>query len=483
MLNLRPVGTIVGLAIAALGVAMLLPMLADLQSGSPHWRVFLQSALATTTCGGLIALTSQSRASPGLSPRQSLVLAASGLTVLPLFAALPFVLGATRMGLLDAYFEASSGITTTGATLLTGLGDLPVGLQLWRGILCWSGGLGFVLLALVFQPQLRSGGLSFFRAATTVDVTGHLLPRVVTTARQLTLLYLIATLFCAVSFLALGMTPLDAAVGAMATLSTSGVTTSDAGFTPLSSGLHLVAIVFMLVASLPFVRLAQALNRSPEALWRDLQVRAYLLWLLLALVLVLAYRLATIGPGEGAPLVTALFNLVSVFSGTGFRSGDFVLWGPFVVVVALVLGVIGGCTGSTSSGLGLFRVLMLRGVIRAQIARIQSPHRITPVRYDDRAVSDDVIDQVLVYVGGYFAALIGFSILLAMTGVGTGDAVMMVWAALGNIGGFFGAGLAPGAVLGNLTPLARLVLILAMVTGRLGLAALFVLASRRFWQV
>ena len=482
MLNLRPVGTIVGLAIAALGVAMLLPMLVDLQSGSPQWRVFLQSALATMTCGGLIALTSQSRAAPGLTPRQSLVLAASGFAVVPLFAAMPFVLGATRLSLLDAYFEASSGITTTGATLLTGLGDLPPGLQLWRGILCWSGGLGFVLLALVFQPQLRSGGLSFFRAAT-VDMAGHLLPRVVTTARQIALMYLVATLLCALCYLALGMAPVAAAVAAMATLSTSGITTTDQSFTPLSPGLHLVAVTFMLVASLPYVRLAQALNRSPGALWRDPQVRAYLIWLVLALGLVLAYRLATIGPAEGASLVTALFNLVSVFSGTGFRSGDFWAWGPFVLMLALVLGVVGGCTGSTSSGLGLFRVLMLRGVIRAQFARIQSPHRVTPVRYDDRAVSDDVIDQVLVYVGGYFAALIGFSILLAMTGVGAGDAVVMVWASLSNIGGFFGAGLAPGADPGDLTPLAKLVLILAMVTGRLGLAALFVLASRRFWQV
>lgn len=482
MLNLRPVGTIVGLAIAALGVAMLLPMLVDLQSDSQHWRVFLQSALATVTCGGLIALTSQSRAMPGLSPRQSLVLAAAGLTVVPVFAALPFVLGAPRMGLLDAYFEASSGITTTGATLMTGLGDLPPGLQLWRGILCWSGGLGFVLLALVFQPQLRSGGLSFFRAAT-VDGTGHLQPRVVTTARQVALMYLVATLLCAVSYLALGMAPVDAAVGAMATLSTSGITTSDQSFTPQPVGLHLVAVLFMLVASLPYVRLAQALNRSPGALWRDPQVRAWLIWLLLALVLVLAYRLATIGPGEGASVVTALFNLVSVFSGTGFRSGDFVQWGPFVLMVALVLGVVGGCTGSTSSGLGLFRVLMLRGVMRAQFARIQSPHRVTPVRYEGRAVSDDVIDQVLVYVGSYFAALIGFSILLAMTGVAAADAVVMVWASLGNIGGFFGAGLAPGAVMADLTPLAKLVLILAMVTGRLGLAAVCILASRRFWQV
>ena len=482
MLNLRPVGTIVGLAIAALGVAMLLPMLVDLQSGSPQWRVFLQSALGTVTCGGLIALTSQSRAAAGLTPRQSLVLAASGFAVVPLFAAMPFVLGATRLSLLDAYFEASSGITTTGATLLTGLGDLPPGLQMWRGILCWSGGLGFVLLALVFQPQLRSGGLSFFRAAT-VDMAGHLLPRVVTTARQLALMYLVATLLCALCYLALGMAPVAAAVAAMATLSTSGITTTDQSFTPLSPGLHLVAVLFMLVASLPYVRLAQALNRSPGALWRDSQVRAYLIWLVLALGLVLAYRLATIGPAEGASLVTALFNLVSVFSGTGFRSGDFWQWGPFVLMVALVLGVVGGCTGSTSSGLGLFRVLMLRGVIRAQFARIQSPHRVTPVRYEGRAVSDDVIDQVLVYVGGYFAALIGFSILLAMTGVGVGDAVVMIWASLSNIGGFFGAGLAPGAVSGDLTPLAKLVLILAMVTGRLGLAALFVLASRRFWQV
>jgi len=481
MIDLRPVGYVVGITIAALGAAMLVPMLADLQAGSSSWRAFLQSALATLTCGGLIALSCQGGSAPGVSPRLALVLAAAVFGLVPLFGALPFVLGAPRMGLLDAYFDAVSGITTTGSTQLTALETLPAGIQLWRGMLGWFGGLAFVALALIFQPQMRVGGMSFFRAVTR-DGSGRILPRVVTSARQLALLYGVLTALCALTYLGLGMVPLDAAVHAMATLSGSGVSTSDQNFGGLSPALHLAAVLFMLLASLPYVRLAQALNRHPGALTRDPQVRAYLLWVLLALVLVLAYRLATIGPDGRAPLVLALFNVVSAFSGTGFRSGDFASWGPFVLMVVVVVGILGGCTGSTSSGLGMFRVLMLRSVIRAQVARIQLPHRVAPVRYDDRAVDDEVIDQVLLYVGGYFAALIGLSILLSMTGIPSARAVLMVWSSLGNIGGFFGPGLAPGAAMADLTPAAKLLLILAMVVGRLGLTGVLMLLSRRFWR-
>ncbi len=478
MLDLRFVGYLFGLIVAALGVAMVLPLLAEIRSGSGNWQGFVQSGLATVTCGGLVALSCQGgRAS--LGPRPSLLLTLMVFTLLPVFGALPFIVGAPRLGLLDAWFEAVSGLTTTGATLLTGLDHLPAGVLLWRGMLGWFGGLAFILLALMLLAQLRGGAMTTLRAAT-FDGAGRILPRVMQAARDLVLFYLVLTLICALVYLALGMGPLAAAVAAMATLSTSGISTTDASFTGQSAALHLAAVLFMLLASAPYLRMVQALKRAPGPLARDPQVRAYLLWLVLALGLVLAYRLSS-APDGRASIVTALFNLVSVFSGTGFRSGDFAGWGPFVVVVALVLGIIGGCTGSTSSGLGLSRVLVLRGVIRAQVARVQMPHRVTQVRYDGRSVDGEVVDQVLLYIGGYFAALIGLSILLAMTGIGAGDAVLMVWASLSNIGGFFGAGLAPGAMMGGLGVAGKLVLILAMVVGRLGLMAVLVLASRRFW--
>lgn len=478
MLDLRCVGYLFGLIVAALGVAMVLPLLADIRSGSGNWQGFVQSGLATVTCGGLVALSCQGSRGV-LGPRPSLVLTLMVFTLLPVFGALPFIVGAPRLGLLDAWFEAVSGLTTTGATRLTGLDHLPAGVLLWRGMLGWFGGLGFITMALILLPQLRVGGLSSFRAAT-FDGSGGILPRVMAATRELVLFYLVLTLICALVYLALGMVPVDAAIHAMATVSTSGMSSSDQSFTGQSTALHLAAVLFMLLASAPYLRMMQALKHTPGPLARDPQLRAYLLWLLLALGLVLAYRLSS-APDGRTPLVTALFNLVSVFSGTGFRSGDFAGWGPFVVVVALVLGIIGGCTGSTSSGLGLFRVLVLRGVIRAQIARVQMPHRVTLVRYDGRSVSDGVIDQVLLYIGGTFAALIGLSILLAMTGIGAGQAVLMVWACLFNIGGFFGAGLAPGAVAAELGEAGKLVLIAAMVIGRLGLIGVLVLASRRFW--
>ena len=209
MLDIRPVGYVVGLLVAVLGLAMIIPILVDLAEGRGQWWVFVESALITTLGGGMIALASANGVREGLTIQQTFMLTTGVWLMLPLFGALPFVLGATDASVTDAMFEAMSGLTTTGATVLTGLEDLPKGLLIWRGILQWLGGIGIVVVAMVFLPELRVGGMQIFKSES-FDTFGKILPRAGQIATQISVIYLWLTLACMLSYLALGMSTFDA---------------------------------------------------------------------------------------------------------------------------------------------------------------------------------------------------------------------------------------------------------------------------------
>jgi len=192
MIDLRPIAYVIGLLLAALGLAMLGPLVADLRAGNGHWPAFLQSAIITLMTGGLMALASSTGVDRRMSVRQTFLLTTGVWIVLPAFGALPFMLGATDLRLVDAYFEAMSGMTTTGSTVLKGLDDLPQGILLWRGVLQWLGGLGIVIVAMLFLPVMRVGGMQFFQSEG-FDTLGKIMPRALDIAQGLLNIYLVLT--------------------------------------------------------------------------------------------------------------------------------------------------------------------------------------------------------------------------------------------------------------------------------------------------
>ncbi len=206
MFDIRPVGYVIGLLLAILGATMFLPFLVDLAEGRGHWPVFLQSGLITVLAGGLISLACANGVKQGLSIQQTFLLTTGVWLALPVFGALPFVFGATEARFVDAFFEAMSGLTTTGSTVFTGLDTLPKGLLLWRGLMQWLGGIGIIVVAMVFLPELRVGGMQIFRAEA-FDTMGKILPRATQIASQISVIYVSLTLVCALTYIAFGMTP------------------------------------------------------------------------------------------------------------------------------------------------------------------------------------------------------------------------------------------------------------------------------------
>ncbi|TNF62952.1 MAG: TrkH family potassium uptake protein [Rhodobacteraceae bacterium] len=481
MIDLRPVGYVIGLLVTGLGIAMMAPMLVDLAEGKGHWTVFAESAVLTILIGGLTALACANGVKEGLTIQQTFLLTTSVWVALPVFGALPFMLGATELRLVDAYFEAMSGLTTTGSTVIVGLDTLPRGILLWRGILQWLGGIGIIVVAMVFLPELRVGGMQIFRSEA-FETMGKILPRATQIASSISSIYLTLTLICVMAYLMTGMSMFDATVHAMTTLSTGGFSNYDASFGTFQGPAEYVASVFMILAALPFVRYVQLVNGQAKPLWRDSQIRAFLLTICV-LVAVMAATLLHIFPHHPEQAVReALFNITSIITGTGYASVDYMTWGPFLISLFFFIGLIGGCAGSTSCSIKIFRYQLLFASIRTQIARVRSPNGVFVTRFEGRPVGEDVLNSVMTFFMFFILSLGILSVALAMTGLDFITSVSGAATALANVGPGLGDQIGPAGNFAGLNDTAKWLLSIAMLVGRLEIMVVFALFTVRFWR-
>ncbi len=476
MIDLRPIGHIVGIMIAVLGVLMLIPAVVDGMGGSGDGRVFLTCATVTFGIGGLVTLATRNSTGQALSVRQAFLLTIAIWTMVPLFGALPFLLGVTQSRFIDAYFEAVSGITTTGSTVLVGLDRLPAGINL----LNWLGGLGIAFIAMIFLPVMRVGGMQFFRTEG-FDTLGKVMPRATDIALNLLGIYVALTVVCALTYLAIGMTTLDAVVHAMASIATGGFSPRDNSFGNYTGAGEYAGALFMILGSLPYIRYVQLVSGSARPILRDSQIRAYLRWLAMAVLAVTAWRVLTTGAPLEPTFRTTLFNLTSIMSSTGFFTGDFAVWGSFSMVVAFLIGVIGACSSSSAAGLTVFRVQVMIAAIGAQLRLIAAPSRIVPVKYEGRSVDGETMRSIIMYVCAYILLIGILSVAITLLGVDTESALFAAWTSLGNIGYGYGPLVARTGTFIDFPDGAIILMTVAMLMGRLALLAVFVVLLPRFW--
>ena len=483
MLDLRPVGYVIGLLVAVMGATMVFPMLVDLYEGQGHWTAFAESALISILIGGLTALACANSLKRNLNLQQVFLLTTGVWVALPLFGALPFMIGATEARVVDAVFEAMSGMTTTGSTVFVGLDTLPKGLLLWRGMLQWYGGLGVVILALIFLPVMRVGGMQFFRSES-FDTLGKALPRTVDISRGILNVYIGLTTAAVLVYTIAGMSLFDATVHAMTTISTGGFSTSDMSFAAFSPAAQYACVLFMILGSIPFVLLMAAARGHASVLFRDFQASAYVRWLLYASALVVLFSaLAPAAvPISEAHLRAVLFNTVSIFSGTGYGSADISVWGSAAFTVLIVVGAIGGCTGSTGCSIKVFRYQVLIAAIGAQIRKIRYPSRIVPVNLGGKTVREDVFSSIIAIFSLYILTFGILSVALGFTGLTFLESTTGAWTAIFNIGPAFGPSVGPTGALTAFPDTAKWIMILGMLLGRLEIISVLVLFTIRFWR-
>ncbi|SFR43158.1 trk system potassium uptake protein TrkH [Yoonia tamlensis] len=481
MIDFRPIGYVVGLLVAALGVTMLAALAADLVAQNGHWSVFFECAIITILTGGVMAMACANGVGEGLSLRQTFLLTSLVWLTLPIFGALPFMLGVPEASFTDAFFEAMSGLTTTGSTTFEGLDALPDGLKLWRGILQWLGGVGIIVVAMVFLPELRVGGMQIFRSEA-FDTMGKILPRAGEIASRISVIYIGLTVACGLAYGFAGMEPFDAMVHAMTTVSTGGMANYDSSFGGFGAAAHYIATVFMILAALPFVRFVQLMAGTAQPLMRDSQIRAFLSVISVCVLLTTAWVWGREGTFTEIAFREALFNVVSVMSGTGYSSADYMTWGTFPVVLFFFVGLIGGCAGSTACSVKVFRYQILFASIKSHIRQIHSPHGIFTPRFEGRAISEDVMNSVMAFFVAFVLLLGVTATLLALTGLDFITSISGAATAIANIGPGLGSEIGPAGNFVHINDSAKWILSIAMFVGRLEIMVVLTILSIKFWK-
>lgn len=479
--DFAPVANIIGRLTLVMGVSMLVPALIDWMDGSANWQGMLMAGFLSAAGGAALAQVTAGPRGGGLSRHQAFLLTALIWIVLPAFGALPFVFGAPLATLTDAIFESMSGLTTTGATVFTGLDSAPRGMLLWRSMLQWYGGVGIVIVAIVFLPVLRVGGMQFFQSEA-FDISGETLPRATEIARQLGIIYVALTVGCVLGYATTGMTVFDAFCHAMTTVSTGGFGTRDSGFALFSPAAHFVGIVFMILAALPFLRFIQLGRGKPQGLWRDTQIRSFLTIILIVSGAMTVWLVLHDHHPPLAAVRETLFNVTSVITGTGYASDDYWLWGAFPVALFLIIPLIGGCTASTSCSAKVFRYQILLEALKAQLSRIRSPHAVYTMRYQGRPVEPDVVSSVMAFFFVFLVSIGVWAILLSLIGLDFVTALSGSIAALCNLGPGLGPVIGPAGNFGPLPVSAKWLLVLGMLLGRLEFLSVLVLLMPVFWR-
>ncbi len=481
MLDLRPVGYVIGLLVAVLGAAMLGPLIFDLFEGDPEWKTFLQASVITVSIGGATAISCANGVKVSMSVRHAFILTTGVWIALPAFGAIPFIIGETQLTVVEAMFEAVSGMTTTGATAIPGLEHHSYGILLWRGILQWLGGLGIVIVAMIFLPVMKVGGMQFFQSEG-FDTFGKALPRALDISSGLLGIYVAMTVVCALAYMMAGMSTQEAIVHSFTTIATGGFSTTDASFAAFPGAPQYVAVIFMMLAGLPFVRLLQVLGGDPKPLFQDMQVRAYFVWTSYAVGLIVAFRMLAHGEYSEEMFRSTLFNVVSIFSGTGYGDGDVLAWGAFPFAILFCVGTIGACSGSTGCSIKLFRYQIALRAVGAQIRKMHSPNRIVAVRFEHRVVPPEVIDSIMFLFTGFVVTFGVLIVLMSMTGLSFMSAVTGAWTAIFCIGPVFGPEVSASGAIHLFPDMAKWLMIVGMLLGRLEIVAVYVLFLPRFWR-
>ena len=442
-------------------------------------------AMLITLLAGLALRLLGGRRQRELQPRDGFVLVALVWTVLPAFGTLPLLLHIEGLSFTDAYFEAVSGLTTTGATVLTGLDRLPVSINVWRCFMVLMGGMGIIVLAVAILPLLGVGGAQLFRAETAGPMKDEkLTPRMAETARGLWAVYFVFATACFGAYRWAGMGWADAFMHMCSTMGLGGFAAYDASFGAFNSpAIEAVAICFMLLAGVNFGLYFLAFKRrSLRGLWRDVEVRAYVAVMVGAVLLIAAFLAAhQVYPTFGVSLRHAAFNVVSIATTTGFATVDYALWPAFAPVLMLLLCGFATCAGSTGGGIKMIRSLLLIKQAQRELVRIVHPRAVVPVTLGGQVVPQQVLISVIAFMLAYGAVTLGASLLLLFSGLDLITATTAVIACINNTGPGLGS-VGPSGTYQGLSDFQTWVCTATMLLGRLELLSLLVLFTPQFWK-
>ena len=475
---------LIGRMVALFALLMLVPLLFALSEHDPAEGAFLAAGSITLACGVVMSFATR-RFRRELQPRDGFLLVTLAWLLLPAFGALPLLFAIDGLSFTDAYFEAMSGLTTTGATVLTGLEKLPLSVNVWRCFMVLIGGMGIIVLVVAILPLLGVGAAQLFKSETAGPMKDQkLTPRIAETARGLWVVYFAISAACFVSFHLAGMGYADAFMHMCSTMGLGGFAAYDDSFAAFKSPeIEAVAVCFMLLAGVNFsLYFLVWKKRSLRALWTDLEARVYFALMAASVLGVAAYLYAhEVYPTFAESLRHAAFNVVSIATTTGFATVDYALWPMFAPAFMLVLCCFATCAGSTGGGIKLIRLLLMLKLARRELTRIVHPRAVLPVTLHGGIVPGQVLFSLLAFMLIYGSVVVVVTLVLLFSGLDLVTAASATIACINNTGPGLGQ-VGPASNYQGLTDFQTWVCSVAMLLGRLELLSVMVLFTPQFWR-
>ena len=479
--ELRSASQIVALVGLFFSILMFIPWLASVAAGWKGGEDFLWSGLTAGFVCILVLLATRGE-TPKISARFGILVVNFLWWVVPLICALPFILALPELTLIDAIFEATSGLTTTGATVLTDLINQPRPILLWRSLMQWIGGLGILSLGLILLPFLRVGGMQLFRMESS-DRADKPLPRLIEISKSIILIYLVLSGLCAFSYIAVGVGPFDSIAHAMTTVATGGFSTRDGSIGAFANPTaEIIITCFMFLGALPFVLYLQAIRGRPFLLWRDQQVRWFFLIVAFFILSVTSAHYTNNDISLGQALREAAFNVTSIMTGTGYASANYAGWGSFATGVFFFIMFVGGCAGSTTCGIKIFRFQILYSFVINQLKKIIYPKGVFVLKYDKNPIDDKFIASIISFIYMYLIIFFLLSALLSLNGLDFITAISGAATSISNVGPGLGSIIGPNGNFSSLPDFSKWILTIGMILGRLELFAILVLFLPSFWR-
>ena len=480
MINIKPIAFISGTLICATGFFLFIPLLTEIFYKTDQWQAYSIPIILYLIVGGSLVIINKD-VDVEVDLKSGFFITVFSWILLSIICAIPFMYAKSNLNWVDAIFESMSGLTTTGATILTNLDDLPKGILIWRSFLQWIGGIGIIIIALFILPFLKVGGMQLFNSEGD-DPYEKFSPKISSTIKSIFFIYLFITLIGIFLYVFFGMGVFDAINHSLTTIATGGFSTHDESFAYFNStALLYVSSFIMVLGSIPFILIAQTSFQNPR-IFKDEQVRIFIL--ILIIIISCLYFLAG-NYIEGMvfdKLGHITFNTISIISGTGFISENFENWGNYASILFLFLMFIGGCAGSTTSGLKIFRFKILFLSLRNHLNKLLRPHGIFTYQFNGKTIPENTFESVMSFFFIFIITFVATALLLSFSGLDFITCISASASALANIGPGLGDIIGPEGNYSTLNNYTKIVLTITMLLGRLEILTLLIFFLPKFWK-
>ena len=480
MSNYKTVFFTLGVLQIILGLSMIIPIITqfifnELDAG------FIGSGIVCIIFGILFFLSNLDH-NKKLNLQQAFLLTSLSWITIAIFGSLPFVFSSLNLSFTDAFFESMSGITTTGSTIITNLDSTPKAILLWRALLQWLGGIGIIVMAITLMPIMNVGGMQLFKISASHNAE-KIFPKSKEISLKLITIYLSLTIICSIFYNIFGMNFFDSVTHSMTTIATGGFSNYNESIGYFDSTLiEFTSIIFIFLGSLPFIAYIKFLNGDKKIFFTDSQIRLFFKITLISIIILIFYLILKNGNLDETNIISLSFNVISILTGTGYVTEDFSNWGNFSIIFFLVLMFIGGCAGSTTCGIKIFRIQILYQFISNQLKKIVYPRGVFLIKYEKNNIDDKFMSSIISFIYLYIVIFFIITALLSISGLDFVTSISGAATSISNVGPGIGENIGPNGNFSQLSSSSKWILSLGMIMGRLEIFAILILFIPSFWR-